>query len=250
MDGPDDTPGNTCGVSNPHPESTLSRGWKSSEPGVITPLSGTISAIRFKSSSRYFLFEKSAHERIEPRSAAPGPRGSGLLKEAVALGAGGERYAGFGFGGPIEIPDFREGVVGPLEGIGGRRTVIRRTLEGPTDFAGEMLGLTASRADISAMSILSELMSAPMVEVDASSELVTRDSEVRRGRFSVRVVGESSFIDRRLLAVESVLILRDAGVLAVPPFVFTGVLSPTGLFCGVVRVIFGSNILEEVETFD
>lgn len=194
------------------------------------------------------MLEKSAQERTDPRSVAPVPRGGGLRKGAVPFAGGGERYDGFCRGGIAEFPDLREGVVGPLEGKG-RRTVTRRTLAGPMDFAGETLGLTASNADTSAISMLSELISAPMVEVEASSELLARGSEERRGRFSVRVVGESSLTDRRLLAVERVLIRREPGVLIVP-FVLTGVLSPPGLFCGVVRIIFGSNILDEVETFD
>ncbi len=161
---------------------------------MITPFSGTISAIRFRSSSWYFLLEKSAQERTEPRSAAA-PRVGGLLREVVPCGGGGERYVGFCRGGIAEVLDLREGVVGPLEVAWGRRNVIRRTLEGPMDLAGETLGLTASRADTSAMSRLSELISAPIVEVDAISELLPRVSEERRGRFSVRVVGESILIE-------------------------------------------------------
>jgi hypothetical protein len=124
-------------------------------------------------------------------------------------------------------------------------------LDGAMDFAGETPGLTASSADTSAISMLSELKSAaPIVDVDASSELGSRDSDNSRGRFSMRLVGESIFVDRRLLVVaeERVLILREEGVLIVP-FDLTGVLGP-GLFCGAVRVILGSNILDEVEMVD
>jgi len=103
---------------------------------------------------------------------------------------------------------------------------MRRALGGAMDFAGETPGLTASSADTSAMSILSELISAAMVEVDASK------SEDKRGRFSVRFVGESFFVDMRLLvvAVESVLTRTDEGVLMVP-FGLTGVFNLSGLLC-------------------
>lgn len=62
MDGPE---GNNRELSwGPHPESIRSLGWCSSEPGVMIPWSGLISAIKFTSSS-IFAFEKSAQERMD-----------------------------------------------------------------------------------------------------------------------------------------------------------------------------------------
>jgi len=92
MEGAGDKPVKTRGLSIPQPESALSRAWKSSEPGVMMPFNGTISAMRLMSSSGNFLLEKSAQERTDPRSPIPGSRPGGLRKEDdEPLGGFGER---------------------------------------------------------------------------------------------------------------------------------------------------------------
>jgi len=149
----------------------------------------------------------------------------------------------------------REGVGGPLGGPAGLRAVTRRTLDGAMDLVGDTFGLTESKAETSAMSILSELMSAAMVDVNVAkveAALLGRDSEESRGRLSVRVIGEPVLslmgAERRLLLVDIVLILTDEGVLIVeevPARCLIGVLKFGGL-----SVTLGSNILEESDTVD
>jgi hypothetical protein len=127
--------------------------------------------------------------------------------------------------------------------------VTRRTLDGATDLVGDTFGLTESKAETSAMSMLSELMSAVMVDVDVAkveAPLLGRDSEESRGRLSIRVIGEPMLgfcgAERRLLLVDIVLILTDEGVLIVeevPARCLIGVLK-----CG------GLSILEESDTVD